>query len=464
MVDATAHLCAECRSGPLDSCLELVCDHKLCLPCASQDLAWTSEVDAIVHCPLCARVTEVDTAAAHDLKRFSMITAPCATAAGRGVRERRSSTSEGENAQGRLNAVQGAGVSSRASVVEHTRAPKSSVPGRDLWPRGRDSGDLCQDPPGATPLRSTVHRLRSSSAAGRNRETEVPSRDSERIGVCGQCQASEAQLSCKECDELFCTPCASTIHARGRMAKHTLVAMKRAIEPFRVRHWGGTGSDHGALRGQYCSVHPGERVQFFCLDCESACMCAECAVHGAHRGHNVLNVRTAYQKLSTKISELLGATQHTLDDSGLVMDKIEALREEVDTSVQRGRRSVQEATLQLRATLDQKEAYLLAAADQLRHSAEEVLDCRAAPVEERVSHMSEVHAQLKQLAVRSGKDEPVRTLNLYSSTKLATVALLHTMDVEGDGLGRVIDELKVQLGAALDQRVQEVQLVGGLTM
>ena len=53
-----------------------------------------------------------------------------------------------------------------------------------------------------------------------------------------------------------------------------------------------------------CPAHPEEPLAYFCLDCECKCICAECVIHGLHKGHEVLSVKKAYPLLQSKVSSL----------------------------------------------------------------------------------------------------------------------------------------------------------------
>merc|ERR1719240_2554665 len=69
-----------------------------------------------------------------------------------------------------------------------------------------------------------------------------------------------------------------------------------------------------SLRFIPCPTHPSEPIQFFCLECETECICAECVVHGEHKGHDVLNVKRAYKNLCGKVDTLSNAARQRIDD------------------------------------------------------------------------------------------------------------------------------------------------------
>jgi len=65
-----------------------------------------------------------------------------------------------------------------------------------------------------------------------------------------------------------------------------------------------------------CKLHPNEPVQFFCLECENGCICAECALHGEHSTHmdKVMSLKKAYPHVRGKIEEMLASYSERLDD------------------------------------------------------------------------------------------------------------------------------------------------------
>jgi hypothetical protein len=51
---------------------------------------------------------------------------------------------------------------------------------------------------------------------------------------------------------------------------------------------------------EICKEH-GEEVSYFCFECLGRCFCPECAIVGAHKSHNVMNVKRAYPIVLEKV-------------------------------------------------------------------------------------------------------------------------------------------------------------------
>jgi len=207
---------------------------------------------------------------------------------------------------------------------------------------------------------------------------------------------------------------------------------------------------------QYCSVHPEEPAQFFCLDCESECICAECAVQrdGAHHGHDVINVRTAYQRLSGEIASLLEASRMRANENARTIQQAKVMRRDLDSVIDRGKRSIQEAFEHMQASLRVKEAELLTGCDDCRAAADRALARRAEEAERRASEVWEVHAMLD--GVDTHGDE-VKVLNSYAVTRAAAVRILDLPAGSPDsgGLVQELEDLKDQV-----HRTLEAQAVG----
>ena len=54
-----------------------------------------------------------------------------------------------------------------------------------------------------------------------------------------------------------------------------------------------------------CPAHPDEQIAYFCVTCNCPPICAECVIHGAHRGHDVQNIRKAHPQVLKQMEHLL---------------------------------------------------------------------------------------------------------------------------------------------------------------
>merc|ERR1712217_524139 len=78
---------------------------------------------------------------------------------------------------------------------------------------------------------------------------------------------------------------------------------------------GGTSEPRPlARRFLCCPAHPEEPLQYFCLRCQTECICAECVLNGSHRGHDVLNVREAMRGLPERVVALASSVRERAEE------------------------------------------------------------------------------------------------------------------------------------------------------
>lgn len=312
--------------------------------------------------------------------------------------------------------------------------------------------------------------------------------------VCGQCQAL-ATRECQQCEEVFCAPCAERIHAKGRLAQHAVKPFPRASAPTtvydrvaaleRVPSDSGRSSARnlgalarmerspsssgfptplaGGARPLHCREHPEESAQFFCLDCECECICAECVVEGAHKGHRAVNVRKARSQLADAFDQALAEAEARLADRARAAQRAQSLRRDVDAVVLRGRRALQESFEQVQASLSRREAEMLTSAEQQEQRACETLRARAAPSQARARELQEADANLRGLErLRGGEVETVRALNAFAASQARVSRLLGPIeDLEGGALSHLLNSLKHQISDDMCQYTASVEELAG---
>lgn len=294
---------------------------------------------------------------------------------------------------------------------------------------------------------------------------------STREEVCGQCQEASAELHCRECRERFCAPCSANLHQRGRLREHTVLPLSAQVARSRVdSSLGGGGGGGGSLGGSigvvdrsksplfgscevYCPLHPEDHLQFFCLECESECICAECAVHGEHKGHDVLNVRHAYKNMNGRIADALSKAQARTSEQQKALQLANSQRQEVEIVIEKGKQAIQEAFEKMRTSLSQKEAQLLRDAEATERAASEQLQSKRLMAEGLVRSLQEAQAALKKLDTRG---DEVRALNTYAKIRAKVLTVLGPMDGLDNNIEHELEDLKSQVQHVLDMQVAEV--------
>lgn len=115
-------------------------------------------------------------------------------------------------------------------------------------------------------------------------------------------------LTCSRCNAVTNVDAESATHLVENVNTVDDVPVGGGKLAGRAGSGGAASSDHSSTRAgmsktpmitgvqgvsSLCPSHPDEPLQYFCLDCESKCVCAECVIHGMHKGHECLSVKKA---------------------------------------------------------------------------------------------------------------------------------------------------------------------------
>lgn len=454
--------CVSCFLGPLDISLVLTCSHRLCLDCARGQLHWPRNGDPTAMCPRCGTVTEVDHTAAQRIcerapqwhnSTGSSSVAPVEQVAHRPVMYGLSQNAQRAASPRDATFARGSTPPRLAWSARPGTPPRESVPFARIEPPQLPTEQATLFPPAQRePPWTPVAAVRPPPAV-----TEQ----------CGQCQAAAAEFNCFQCGEQFCPRCAATMHRSGRMREHELIPLRQdaggsdAIGSNRGRSPQPSASSKGPPK--FCAAHPDEPVQFYCLDCHSECICAECAVqrNGAHHGHDVINMRAAYQKLSREMTALIEVARERSAENTRAVQQADVLRQDLDLVINQGKRSMQEAFERLRCSLQQKEEGILVGLGECSTSADKVLADRAGRAEQQAGEVWDAHGALRSLESRGGGDgeEEVRALNSYAAANAAVARLLQPSELAGSDntdLTQLIENLKNQVRDTLNKKKNSV--------
>jgi hypothetical protein len=214
-----------------------------------------------------------------------------------------------------------------------------------------------------------------------------------------------------------------------------------------------------------CPLHPEEFVQFFCKDCNvqneqkvqfCECICAECAVHGEHKGHDVMNVRQAYKEMSGRISDALIRAQERTEAQQKAMLRAQEDRREVELVIEQGKQAIHNEFEKLRAALSEKEVQLMQAAEATERQAAEQLRSKTLDADVHAQTLQECQDQLKTLDTRG---DEVRALNTYAKIRRRVLEVLKPLEGRTLGDNEVqleLEELKNHVQRSLETQVAEV--------
>jgi hypothetical protein len=152
-----------------------------------------------------------------------------------------------------------------------------------------------------------------------------------------------------------------------------------------------------AYRREVCREHPDEEVSYYCLECESECICSECVVHGVHKNHEVMNIKKAGQLVRGKVEDLLILLTSKMDDLEIHEQRIEARKKEIIEQTNSAKQQMAHAFEDIRQRLEKKERELLNNADRLMEDSLKELDSYTRMISSRNSILRKMSSSVKEV-------------------------------------------------------------------
>ena len=123
---------------------------------------------------------------------------------------------------------------------------------------------------------------------------------------------SKCSLYCQQCNAHLCKACSDQLHTQKVNRNHTLVnALKKHV-------------------ARTCRVHRGERVQYFCHDCNEA-VCSHCLLKGPHQNHKSIDIQTECQKVKQSVNERIHGARMQQQNLGAAQVHLEQVINESDS-------------------------------------------------------------------------------------------------------------------------------------
>jgi len=192
-----------------------------------------------------------------------------------------------------------------------------------------------------------------------------------------------------------------------------------------------------------CPMHPDEPLQFFCLRCETGCICAECALHGDHRGHDVINIRDAASWLPGKVAEMSRSslaraeqlTRVSLQSKDAVKDAISAIN--------MTKQELSEAFRRLHDALQNEERAFTSEFRDCNKDVSDYLD------EKDDSAAMELNNYVSELEKHHAVRDPIQALTSYAKLRKA---MSHSASPSSEANRKLCTEMKSQLQRGFDAR------------
>lgn len=175
-----------------------------------------------------------------------------------------------------------------------------------------------------------------------------------------------------------------------------------------------------------CPSHPDEPLQYFCLDCECKCICAECAIHGLHKGHEVLSVKKAYPLLQSKVASLNVELRERVTELNGVAQSWERKQREMLNTQEQMKLKLQEHFAEIRKTLQVKEHEMKRLMGEGLRDGLNFAENKMNEVREQIQQLKDAQGQMQHNTshTTASMQNSVDALNWYADARLSLNQLL----------------------------------------
>ncbi|CAI2366576.1 unnamed protein product [Moneuplotes crassus] len=146
----------------------------------------------------------------------------------------------------------------------------------------------------------------------------------------------------------------------------------------------------------YCTEHPDEMVNYYCFECNVATICAECVIHGSHKGHDVQTLRKAYPLICSKLEDLKGSVNSKIEELIQSQQKLDSGKKEILSQVSSIKKRISDTVQELKENIDRKEQELLKEADEFQEQNTKQVDHLLRLANGRAMNLSEHIQTIKQ--------------------------------------------------------------------
>lgn len=484
---ATPKTCSCCSASLANASLILVCPHDVCLACAARSLQSCVDGASSVCCNVCGSLTDLDEEAATYLRMMHEnipasdgAPSPADGSADKTHENIDQILSAGLGCQG----LAGAAVCNEALSRDHSQIPnifphveasledavppvieqsdRASYSNTMHLPSTPDIGGRSARAGGMALTKATVHQEEPSDSITPSmflRRAQLGNGFGQRGGL------SEDIIN-GQSDELFGTVGGDSLRRRDNMPSH---------RPSSHRSKGGGPAVSSSSIGDpqpldrrflCCPYHPEEPLQYFCMTCQSECVCAECVLRGdLHRGHELLTVREAIKHLPRGVSGLTASVRQRSEQLTHVVGRAREGQRRAADLASEGRVTIRRAMEKVGSALRDEEAALFAEADRHHHDVVEILAPPAPSSSpshtiegvqnEPAKQLLDACSKLRQFHLQG---DTAQALNWYSRLRKALSApepsSVHSEDA-------ALVQLKVQLQQGFESKLAGVAAVDG---
>eukprot|EP01086_Lenisia_limosa_P007886 TRINITY_DN282_c0_g1_i14.p1 TRINITY_DN282_c0_g1~~TRINITY_DN282_c0_g1_i14.p1 ORF type:complete len:389 (-),score=34.75 TRINITY_DN282_c0_g1_i14:28-1152(-) len=205
-----------------------------------------------------------------------------------------------------------------------------------------------------------------------------------------------------------------------------------------------------------CPFHPEETASYFCLECESHPVCAECIIHGAHQGHEALSLKKSLPIVQDRLKQLATFLSTCVSEVEMMIEKAKLHKTELVESTVAIKKSMQRSFQELHDKLHRKESDLLSAADSFAEQQISNLSHYADNASKKVKMVSNV---VDDLLVNASTADASLCLAYYANNRNTLATLTESKDLFSEELPALAPR-KVYLDT--DAAAEQVESINGL--
>ena len=189
-----------------------------------------------------------------------------------------------------------------------------------------------------------------------------------------------------------------------------------------------------------CKEH-GEPISYLCLDCMINCICPECIIHGAHKNHEVLNIKKAYPLIYNKIQEIGNNINSKKKELYSAQKNIERKKNDISVLNKKCRIDVKQAFNEIRSLLDKKEKEIIKNFEiTLNDNLNELNNCNNL-IQTKLLSLNKLTETINAYLM---KKKEINLINFYTDNKNKILSQLDLNDISKLNIN-IISNLKVEI-------------------
>ena len=194
-------------------------------------------------------------------------------------------------------------------------------------------------------------------------------------------------------------------------------------------------------RKNICNEH-NEPISYLCLDCMSKCICSECIVHGAHRNHEVLNIKKAYPMILSKVQDLYKNISEKIKELNFSKNNIEQKKRSIEAINTRCKNEIKNAFEIIRIRLNEKEKEIIEKTESTLKDNLNELNTYQHVIESKIAVLSKTIDSLNAHMMRKNE---LNLINYYCDNRNNIISQLETNENNNIFNINTVSDLKINI-------------------